>query len=87
MSKRWHSNKTQPNFKQHIMDDIIVIWNNKDVTISGIDVNDHNELYLIDYGYNNPLWKDAKQNIVKWAYVNEYFNKELNSFEKVEQQW
>ena len=76
--KKWHTNKTQPNFKQHYHDSIIIIWKNKDITVSGFSIDDFNKLYIIDEGYNNPLWKDIKEDIKYWAYVSLYFQKELN---------
>lgn len=84
MSKRWHTNKTQPNVAQHFLEDIIIIWKDRSICISGISINDFNELYLDAESYGNPLWKNARENIVKWAYIKDYFKKELDEIERGE---
>lgn len=72
MSKRWHTNKTNPKSYE----DIIVILKDNEVEISYCYLNDFNELVYFDDNYN-PLWKYFKDRVKLWAYVDRYFEKEL----------
>ena len=74
MSKRWHTNKTNPKSNE----DIIVILKNNEVEISFCYINDFNELCYFDSNFN-PFWKDFKKGVKLWSYVDKYFEKELRN--------
>lgn len=88
MNKHWHTNKTRPNSK-HIRNGfvppqiIIVLKDDENfdfkqnrVRIATVYINGYDELsvYCDDNTYT---WRNYKDYVKYWAYIDEYFEKEL----------
>lgn len=71
MNKKWHTNKTQPNATNKF--EILVIWKNGNISVEMPNLDEWNKLYLVEDG----LWKDIKDEIKYWQYVDVLFKKEL----------
>ena len=90
MNKSWHTNKTKPNSK-HIHNGfappqiIIVLKDDENfdfkqnrVVIASVYINEYGEL-SIGFDSDAYAWKDYKDYVKYWAYIDEYFKKELEN--------
>lgn len=71
MGKKWHTNKTKPNTEKYL--EILVVWTDNTVSIEIPNHDDWGRSILIDVG----LWKDVKDKIKYWQYIDVLFKKEL----------
>lgn len=71
--KRWHTNKTRPLSEERV----IVVDTDNDVSIEWTDL-DNKGRWFMSWGYRDCSWKEIKDKIKLWAYVDKYFEKELN---------
>lgn len=71
--KRWHTHKTKPKANE----DIIAIYNDNSVYIENTAADEYGRLIILDGENGCFLWKDIKDTLKLWAYVAEYFEKEL----------
>ena len=72
MNKIWHTNKTQPNATNEF--EILIIWKNGNVSVDMPNLDEWNKLYLVEEG---GYWKDIKENILYWQYIEKLFKNEL----------
>lgn len=72
--KRWHKSMKR---KPKVGEDIIIIWNDKTAAIGIMLEDEFGEAYLSSEN-NIYSWETASDMIKQWAYVDKYFEKELN---------
>lgn len=71
--KRWHKSMKR---KPKVGDDILIIWTNNTVEIGTMLLDEFNESYLC-CSCDSYSWDNVAPMIKQWAYVDEYFEKEL----------
>lgn len=72
--KRWHKSMKR---KPKAYEDIIIIWKSGSVTIDSIAIDEYGVGYF--YGDVSADWEVVSEDIKQWAYVDKYFEKELEN--------
>jgi len=73
--KRWQKSMKR---KPRVGEDILIIWTNNDVEIGQMMIDEFGESYLF-CNSDSYDWKTVEPMIKQWAYVDKYFEKELNA--------
>lgn len=76
--KRWHRSMKR---KPRVGEDILIIWKDKNITNVTIDtmlLDEYGESYLC-CSNGSYAWETVAPDIKQWAYVDKYFEKELNA--------
>lgn len=73
--KRWHKSMKR---KPRVGEDILIIWTNNDVEIGKMMIDEFGESYLFCNSESYD-WETVEPIIKQWAYVDKYFEKELNA--------
>ena len=71
--KRWHTNKTRP----ISCEQIIVIWKDGEISLGYPDIGRYGKMFVTYDGAVDFDWEESKDDIKYWAYVNKYFEKEI----------
>lgn len=74
--KRWHKSMKR---KPKAYEDIIVIWKNGNISIEEMAIDERGQSYFWSNDYNLYDWETVVPDIKQWAYVDKYFEKELEN--------